>query len=163
LLVVLVLGLHLSAVPASPGSPSPAELRGREIYHRGTSPADEEITALLVGPAVEVPGEILPCVNCHGTNGRGQPEGNGNPTDIRWEALTRPHSVRHATGREHPPYTESFFVRAVTAGVDPAGNRLHVAMPRYRMSEPDMADLVAYLLRIGATTAPRSSGSVTSE
>ena len=104
----------------------------------------------MMGPAVEVPGAILPCANCHGADGRGKPDGSGSPTDIRWEALTRPDGVRYATGREHPPYTEPLLERAIATGVDPAGAKLHVAMPRYRMTESDMEDLVAYLLRIGA-------------
>ena len=29
-------------------------------------------------------------------------------------------------------------------GIDPAGNKLHVAMPRFRMSLQDMEDLAAY-------------------
>jgi hypothetical protein len=159
LLVCLASGLQSSTVPAASDSLSPAELRGSEIYHEGTSPAEEEISALMMGPAVEVPGAILPCVNCHGADGRGKPEGNGSPTDITREALTRPDGVRHATGREHPPYTESLLARAIAAGVDPAGNKLHVAMPRYRMTESDMEDLVAYLLRID-TTAVWDVGSV---
>jgi hypothetical protein len=35
--------------------------------------------------------------------------------------------------------------RAITDGVDPAGERLDPAMPRWSMSGEDMADLIAYL------------------
>src|SRR5258708_8824877 len=34
-------------------------------------------------------------------------------------------------------------------GVDPAGNRLGVAMPKYAMSAQDATDLIAYLKRLG--------------
>ncbi|HWS87789.1 MAG TPA: ABC transporter substrate-binding protein, partial [Pyrinomonadaceae bacterium] len=43
---------------------------------------------------------------------------------------------------------------AVTAGIDPAGNTLLTAMPRYRMSAEDMADLIAYLKLIETDRDP---------
>jgi len=133
---------------------SGAEFRGRQIYHEGTSPSGEPITAHLAGQSVDVPAAILPCVNCHGADGRGKPEqASATPTEITWPALSRPDGVRHASGREHPPYSEALLVRAIATGVDPAGNRLLVAMPRFRMTDRDMADLVAYLLRVGNDSA----------
>jgi ABC-type branched-subunit amino acid transport system substrate-binding protein len=36
----------------------------------------------------------------------------------------------------------------LTSGLDPAGNKLAVAMPTYRMPQKDMTDLIAYLKRI---------------
>jgi ABC-type branched-subunit amino acid transport system substrate-binding protein len=42
----------------------------------------------------------------------------------------------------------------VTAGIDPAGNKLSVAMPTYRMPLQDMSDLLAYLKRIEADFDP---------
>ena len=46
------------------------------------------------------------------------------------------------------------FIRSLTAGVDPAGNKFTVAMPTYRMSQEDMANLIAYLKRIETDTDP---------
>jgi ABC-type branched-subunit amino acid transport system substrate-binding protein len=46
------------------------------------------------------------------------------------------------------------FVRAVTRGIDPKGNTLQVAMPRYKMAAEDMADLVAYLKRVETDRDP---------
>jgi ABC-type branched-subunit amino acid transport system substrate-binding protein len=42
----------------------------------------------------------------------------------------------------------------LTAGLDPAGNKLARAMPTYRMSQEDMANLIAYLKRIETDTDP---------
>jgi ABC-type branched-subunit amino acid transport system substrate-binding protein len=42
----------------------------------------------------------------------------------------------------------------MTGGLDPAGNKLAVAMPTYRMSQEDMANLIAYLKRIESDTDP---------
>ncbi len=54
----------------------------------------------------------------------------------------------------HGPFDEASFARAVTGGVDPAGNTMLVAMPRYKIHADDMADLVAYLKRIESDRDP---------
>lgn len=124
---------------------SPSAERGREIYVRGTSPSGDEVTALMGTSAVEVPATVLPCVNCHGEDGRGVPEGGVVPTDITWEALTKPYGTGRSGGREHPPYDEGSLALSIATGIDPGGNELHLAMPRYRLDRQDMANLIAYL------------------
>jgi ABC-type branched-subunit amino acid transport system substrate-binding protein len=106
---------------------------------------------------VEVPASAVPCVGCHGRDGRGRPEGGVNPSDLTWEALTRPYGTTHASGRKHPAYDERLLKRAISMGIDPAGNALHVAMPRFQMSHGDMADLVAYLKTLGHAADPGAS------
>jgi ABC-type branched-subunit amino acid transport system substrate-binding protein len=56
--------------------------------------------------------------------------------------------------RKHPAFSEVSFIRTLTAGLDPAGNKLSVAMPTYRMPQPDMANLIAYLKRIETDSDP---------
>jgi ABC-type branched-subunit amino acid transport system substrate-binding protein len=139
---------------AGPAALTPQELRGRQIYRAGTSPSGAEITAVLSDGAVQLPAASMTCMSCHGRDGRGRPEGGVSPSNLTWEALTKPYGVTHPSGRTHPPYTERLLKRAVTLGIDPAGNKLHVAMPRYRLSQADADDLVAYLKRLGAEPEP---------
>lgn len=152
-LLILTTAAFLLAAPAA-GELTPQERRGKEIYLRGTSLSGQEITALMGDDAIEVPAAALPCASCHGPDGRGRPEGGVTPTNLTWEALTRPYGVRHESGREHPPYTLPLLKKAIAMGYDPAGNRLNVAMPRYRMTLDDMADLLAYLQRLGEDRDP---------
>lgn len=133
---------------------TPEEERGKQIYLTGESPSGEPITALMGDAAVEVPASTLPCVNCHGEDGKGNPEGGVTPTNLTWDALSKPYGVRHETGREHPPYTERLLKRAIAMGFDPAGNELHLAMPRYRMSIEDMEALLAYMRKLGTDPDP---------
>lgn len=142
-------------VPASSEGPrlSEKEAAGRRIYQTGASPSGGEITAVMSGQT-ELPATVLPCSSCHGEDGRGNPEGGVKPSDLTWEALTRPYGVRHESGREHPPYDERLLKRAITLGVDPAGNELHVGMPRYRMSIEDMEALIAYIRQLGSDRDP---------
>jgi ABC-type branched-subunit amino acid transport system substrate-binding protein len=108
--------------------------------------------AYLGDNAVEVPASLMPCANCHGLDARGKPEAGVKPSNITWQALTKPYG---GTGqRKHPPYTERAFEIAITRGLDPGGNKLHPAMPRYDISKEDLSDLIAYLKQIGGQLDP---------
>jgi ABC-type branched-subunit amino acid transport system substrate-binding protein len=128
------------------------ERRGRAIYLRGESPAGREIAA-AVGE-LDVPSSTVTCAGCHGARAEGKTEGGVTAGNLTWSNLLKPYGHTHPTGRKHGPFTESSFVRAVTGGVDPSGNNMLTAMPRYRMSAEDMADLIAYLKRIETDRDP---------
>src|SRR5262245_41769320 len=127
---------------------TPQEKRGKQIYLAGTSPSGREITAILGAGDNDAPGSLMACANCHGFDGRGKPEGGVIPSNITWEELTKPYGHTYASGRRRPAYSEISLVRAITEGVDPAGNQLAAAMPKYRMPREDLADLIAYLKRL---------------
>jgi len=133
---------------------SAQEKRGKQIYMRGADSEGKEIAAFLGEPPMEVPGSLMACANCHGYDGRGKPEGGVTPSDITWDTMTKSYGVTHESGRKHPPYTESLLARAVVEGVDPAGNKLHSAMPRYRLPTEEMNDLIAYIKRVGKDLDP---------
>ena len=130
-------------------SSSQSTKRGKQIYLRGTSPSGREITASLSDPAAALPGSSLACGGCHGLDGLGKAEGGIVPPNVTWGSLRKSYGHRHPDGRAHPAYTEQSLRRAITMGIDPAGNRLGVAMPRYAMSAQDATDLIAYLKRLG--------------
>jgi ABC-type branched-subunit amino acid transport system substrate-binding protein len=148
-------GTDRDAGPISAGSEdvlSPEERRGKTIYLTGTSPSGGEITASL--GKVEAPPATLRCVYCHGADGQGRPEGGIFPSALTWDALTKTYGSRFAGGRSRPAYTARLLGRAITMGIDSAGNALNPAMPRYRLSHQDLADLLAYLKRIGNDADP---------
>jgi ABC-type branched-subunit amino acid transport system substrate-binding protein len=128
--------------------------RGKQIYVRGTSPSGKDLLAYLGESSLKVPGDTMACANCHGLDGQGKPESGVNPSNLTWEALTKPYGVTHADGRQHPPYTKRGLELAITRGTDPAGNKLQNAMPRYRMSSEDLADLIVYLELLGKDRDP---------
>ena len=151
-LLLLVISISLLATAQTPLSPQ--ESRGKEIYLLGTSKSGKDILAYMGDASLEVPGSTLPCANCHGLTGQGKPEGGIDPSNITWEALTKPYGVTHANGRKHPAYTARGLEFAITRGLDPAGNKLLAAMPRYQMSKQDLDDLVLYLKRLGTDVDP---------
>src|SRR5215212_11052607 len=124
---------------------SPEERRGKAIYLRGVSPSGKEITA-MVGE-LDVPASTMTCAGCHGVRGEGKTEGGVTAGNMTWSYLTKPYGHSDEGGRKHQAFSETSFVRMLTAGLDPAGNKLAVAMPTYRMSQEDMANLIAYLKR----------------
>ena len=158
LLAVLVIWpLKIYLGPASASSASrltPQERRGKRIYLSGRSDSGQEIKALIGEESLELPATLMPCANCHGADGRGRPEGGLDPGDITWESLTKPYGHIHVSGRTHPAYTDGLLERAIMDGYDPAQNRLLAAMPRYRLSRDDLADLISYLKRLDADQDP---------
>jgi ABC-type branched-subunit amino acid transport system substrate-binding protein len=122
------------------------ERRGRAIYQRGASTVGREIVATI--GELEVPSTTVNCAGCHGLKGEGKTEGGVTAGNLTWANLTKPSGHTHPSGRKHGPMSESSFINAVVRGIDPAQNRLAVAMPRYQMAPEDMGDLIAYLKHI---------------
>lgn len=103
---------------------------------------------------VDVPASTLTCAGCHGNRGEGRTEGGVTAGNMSWSHLMKPYGHTDEGGRKHPAFSESSFVRVMTTGLDPAGNKLAVAMPTYRMPHEDMQNLIAYLKRIETDTDP---------
>jgi len=131
---------------------TPEEKRGKALYLRGESASGKEIIALMND--IDVPASTLSCAGCHGARGEGTTEGGVTAGNLTWSNLTKPYGHTHDNGRKHGAFSDASFIRALTAGVDPAGTKLAVAMPLYRMPQQDMADLIAYLKRIETDLDP---------
>jgi ABC-type branched-subunit amino acid transport system substrate-binding protein len=127
-----------------------AEARGKLIYTKGQSESNRVIRAAISTSEAPSSASILPCAQCHGENGRGI--GIVSPA-IDWTVLMDPDGHEHQK-RSHGPFDEASLVRAITKGVDPAGNDFEATMPTYTMADEDMADLIAYLKVIGLEEDP---------
>ena len=131
---------------------SQQERRGKQIYLRGESPSGKDITA-MVGD-MDLPASTVTCAGCHGQRGEGKTEGGVTAGNLTWSNLVKPYGHTHPSGRKHGPFDEKLFTRSLVEGFDPAGNEMAVAMPRFKMSAEDMADLIAYLKRIEVDRDP---------
>lgn len=118
------------------------ESNGELIYYTGFNESSEPIE-IEYGPHwLYVHGGS--CVDCHGTDGRGGYSIMMSfeiPPDIRYESLVS----GHAEEGEHPPYTEETIKRAIREGIDSAGEPLDPAMPRWKMTDVDVDDVIEYL------------------
>ncbi|MDX6696240.1 MAG: hypothetical protein QOF02_3843 [Blastocatellia bacterium] len=129
---------------------SPQEMRGKQIFLKGEAEGGSEITAFLGGSDDGLPAASFTCANCHGLKGQGQQEGGLQPPAINWNALTHAHTSP-LRRQQISPYDETTLARAIVSGLDSTGARLHPGMPRYQMTDAQMADLIAYLKKIGTT------------
>lgn len=131
---------------------TPSERRGKQIYLRGESSSGKKITAML--GEIDVPASTMNCAGCHGLRGEGKTEGGVTAGNLTWSNLVKGYGHTHPSGRKHGAFNEKLFNRSVVQGLDPAGNELARAMPRYEMAPEDLADIIAYLKRIETDRDP---------
>jgi cytochrome c oxidase subunit II len=137
--ILTMLAFVATIVLAVTGCGNSFDSNGQRIYFTATSVSGEAITS-SGGPGMMM--MRLACVNCHRPGGHG---GRINMMmysvdvpNISWPELT-------AQDMDHPPYTEETLKRAIIQGIDPAGSPLKYPMPRWRMSDNDLNDLVNYI------------------
>ena len=112
---------------------------GERIYFTATSDRGTDIT-YAGGPSSNgwmMMGGQLACASCHGPDGRGGVHTMGmmqtmDAKDIRWSTL-------------ESEFDTQKFKLAVEEGKDPDGSMLSTDMPRWNMSDEDIADIIAYL------------------
>jgi mono/diheme cytochrome c family protein len=90
------------------------------------------------------------CASCHGVDGSGGQwvmMSDVIAPDIRYSVLTEGDHDEHGEGEEeeHPPYDDALLTRAIRDGLNPADEELSLVMPRWDLSDEDMADLIEYL------------------
>ena len=130
------------------------EQAGKRLYREGVSSSDVQLQARVGASDISVPASVLPCASCHGNDGRGRAEGGVRPPNLDWQRLAQGQGAREANGRSYPAYTERSLARAIQHGVDPAGNRLDPAMPRFELTMADQRNLTAYLKRLAEERDP---------
>jgi len=110
------------------------------------------------------------CASCHGEDGRGgiYPMMCGVKSEpITFKALTSPHEAekvqerkeikaneKTAKGQEETHYTIETIRKAIEQGIDDEGDALNYCMPRWKMSEGDFRDLMAYLMYLDTLNVP---------
>jgi ABC-type branched-subunit amino acid transport system substrate-binding protein len=132
----------------------PSELRGERIYRDGLGASGKPVPLQMGGGDLVRARVVVVCAGCHGRDGRGRREGTVVPSDIRWETLTNANPASSSGTRIRSGYTPRTFGRAVTLGLDPDGARLSPVMPRFQLEASDLADLLAYIKRLGLLPDP---------
>ena len=165
LLAVAAVALLAAACAAWPWAAGydPVE-NGRRIYFTGTNWRGERI-AYQGGPAfggMMMGNGGLSCASCHGPDGRGGRHfmhmAVMDAPDIRYAALAGEEHAEAPGGDGHEgaeadpgdghgeaAYDLEVFRLAVVEGRHPNGEPLSPDMPRWRLSDQDLADLLAFL------------------
>lgn len=156
MLVIAVLSIAIGAIGIiallvfAHGLSAPADrvTDGERIYHTGTDASGRPLPRALAGGRMMGAGMMAgaSCVDCHGEDGRGgqigMPWGAVDAPDIRYSSLTAPHTE---DGTTTPAWTDADIGRAIREGIEPDGARLAAPMPRWNLTDTELADLVDYL------------------
>ncbi len=144
--VALLFSGYLVARPTTGGAePQEGVSNGQQIYFTGRNERGERIP--FEGGPMWLYMRGGSCAVCHGADGRGGAPvmmGTEIPGDIRYHQLIEEEHEEEGEA-EHPPYTDELIKRAITLGVNPAGEPLDRTMPRWRMSDQDLDDLLGFL------------------
>ncbi len=132
--------------PRKTGGDDDLVAQGQQIYREGALPAGQPVAAVVQGD-VPVDGTMFTCLNCHRRSGWGATEGDRIAIPVTRLALYQP---RESGYRTRPAYTDESLAKAMREGIDSADRPLDLIMPLYRLSEPDMAALIAYLKNLSA-------------
>ncbi|MEZ5476949.1 MAG: c-type cytochrome [Thiolinea sp.] len=149
--------------------------KGETMYRQGLLPNGQHLQAKVAGD-VTVNGRMFSCASCHQRSGLGSVEGSVITWPINGKQLFTP---RRRTGawnadKQHqgpgtqrwtlpeqyqaadvrPAYDDETLTRLIRTGVDASGNRIKQVMPRYDMSDADMAVLINYLKNLSGKFDP---------
>ena len=121
------------------------ETNGERIYFTGRNDAGERV-GYAGAPFTGMGGGALSCASCHGGDARGGRHRMHmvvmDAPDIRWSA---PAAEAHEEDGRHGDHDLATFRLAVVDGRHPDGEPLSDLMPRWRLSDRDLADIAAYL------------------
>lgn len=141
-----------------------SEAVGEGIYLRGVLPSGAPLQGTREDGGMSTQGLDSACVNCHQRSGLGSKEGNIFIPPIAGEYLF----ASRAHGADDPvlpyvegmhgnraPYTDTSLARAIREGLDSDGRTLNYLMPRFALSDTEMAALTGYLKKL---TVRRAQG-----
>jgi hypothetical protein len=164
---IVAVGFALLAVFSEAGWPAePSGSAGESIYLRGVLGSGMPLIGARGSDGLEVNGADAACVNCHQRSGLGTFEGYNQYLTIppitglylfhargaHSDEAILPYVEWMHSNRE--PYTEATLARAIREGLDSQGKSLHVMMPRYSLSDTDMAALIDYLKTLDVREVP---------
>ena len=139
---------------------------GERMYRQGLLPSGEPMPS-VVNNDVPVAGTAFSCSSCHLRAGLGSWEGGivTLPTNGARLAIPRYWKFPNLSPEERrelklqnpaarPAYTDETLAHLLRTGRDPSGYDMHSVMPRYHLSDPDMAILIHYLRNLSARQSP---------
>jgi cytochrome c oxidase subunit 2 len=117
---------------------------GERIFFTGTNDRGERIS-YEGGVGMMMGMMTTSCAQCHGDDGRGRRTMMFTAPNITYRNLTDPQGMVEPDGERGHTYTDATIRRAITEGLDAEGEPLDSAMPRWRMDDHDLNDLIDYL------------------
>jgi len=174
----VALGVLLALAPALAGAGQAGDAAaGKRLYWAGIGADGAPIRGVTQGD-VEITGAQFSCVSCHRPSGFGTSEGGNYMPPIIGEVLFNARTpdrnrnfkelyqevqppgfwARVRQPRVRPAYDEAALARALRNGVDPGGHEFDPIMPRYDLSDADVANLAAFLRTLSDEISPGVDG-----
>lgn len=170
LLLLICFSTHCPAATVLPPDLSRAEIMrlGERMYRDGILPSGKVMDA-FIRYDVEVDSSAFSCSSCHLRAGLGSFEGGVITPPTTGNKLYKPYrrppslgDTADQAGRfiyaktvlERPAYTRESLAVALRSGIDPAGQVFNDVMPRYPLSDRDMAILISYLELLSDSPSP---------
>ena len=144
-----VAGCLMAAAAGQSAGSSDLVDAGRRLY-RAAEGSDGTSIEATTQHDVRLATASAACVGCHRRSGLGGSEGPVRSPPVTGAALF---SSRETPPRR-PAYDDTSLRRAVTQGIGADGRTLDALMPRYRLTDDDLAALAAYLRTLGAEPSP---------
>jgi len=154
-----------------PYSPDEIQRLGQRMYREGILPSGGTMESVIKGDIV-VPGTSFTCVSCHMLSGFGSIEGGVITIPANGKSLYNPRkppkgirssmSIMGFDKFQPPPppsparpaYTDESLASTIRGGLDPSGRVLDPVMPRYKLSDRDMAVMIEYLKSLSSSYSP---------
>ncbi len=149
-LTALIIGVALTGlVSITPTFASEqSRLEGQKMYREGIRPSGEPVTALVAGD-VPILGTQFSCQNCHGRSGMG-----GAEATYIVPPIAGPFLFAESPQPARPAYDKDSLARLMREGVTPSGRIMDPLMPRYLLTDEEMASLADYLATLSAGNSP---------
>jgi ABC-type branched-subunit amino acid transport system substrate-binding protein len=150
------------AKPPAGLSAEKARQLGEKMYREGILPSGEPMQAGVSGD-IPVSGATFTCISCHQRSGLGSIEGRVLTPPTNGSFLFRPVRIiyRDSEAREYrlerPAYTDESLAEALRGGVGSSGRVMSEIMPRYPLTDKDMAILIYYLKSLSSQFSPGAS------
>jgi mono/diheme cytochrome c family protein len=136
---------------------------GRRMYEQGVLPSGAPLTGQR-GDGTVVTGATAACATCHRPSGMGSVESDIQVSPITGRFLfpvagdkpmaTMDPRIGKLMSQKRAAHTDDTLVMAIRDGHGSFGQDLGVLMPRYDISDADMALLIAYLRQLSVHYSP---------
>jgi hypothetical protein len=144
-------------------SAAPAGSAGEALYLHGVLASGAPLEGARGDTSTSGHGASVACVKCHRRSGLGMKEGSVLIPPITGQFLFRPQHAQADDAQlpyvenarsNRKEYSEATLARVIREGVDSDGKTLAFLMPRFNLSDADMAALIAYLKSLDRTSIP---------
>ena len=121
---------------------------GESLYYAGIGSEGRDIP-YTAGPEWMKTTQEIGCVNCHGADGKGgfpMTTDSKEAPSVTYDSLTSEVHYHGGQREVHAgKYTDEAIKQAITQGIDPSGKELDAMMPRWKMTDAELTELLKYL------------------